>query len=106
MWKVEGNDLTMSVGDFGLSLPVLIDGVTLSSGQDEIGIKIVNSLGEKVLEKVYSDFTDNEFSFVISESETQGLQVGEYVYGLDWYRNGVFMCNIISRANFRVVKKV
>ena len=33
------------------------------------------------------------------------VPVGGYVYCLDWYQNGNFMCNIIPSAQFKVVDK-
>ena len=106
MWMTNGNNITMVAGDFGISLPVNIEGLSLVSGSDTMRITIKDSSGSVVLTKEYSDFSENTFSFEIDESETEKLHVGAYIYGLDWYRNGVFMCNIIPKSTFVVVSKV
>ena len=54
-----------------------------------------------------NDFThiDNTVELSLTEAQSALLPVGDYVYALDWYRDEVFMCNIIPQGVFRVVKK-
>lgn len=106
MWMTNGNAISMVVGDFGISLPINVEGLSLVSGSDSMRITIKDSSGSEVLTKVYSVFSENTFSLELDASETEILHVGDYIYGLDWYRDGIFMCNIIPKSTFRVVRKV
>lgn len=105
MWDVRNNDLTMTEGDFGIILPVTINGATLET-DDSIRLTIKDTQnGEAIVTKEFSNIVDNTFDFEISETETALLKVGVYVYSLDWFQNGNFMCNIIPCAKFKVVDK-
>lgn len=105
MWNVNGHNLTMTEGDWGLLLPVTIAGVTLAA-QDEVKMTFKDSAnGETLFEKTFANIVDNTVNLEITESETALLPVGTYVYCLDWYQDGAFMCNIIPSATLRVVDK-
>lgn len=103
MWNVNGINLMMTEGDFGVRLPVYINGVTLGQN-DSVKIAIISSTGP-VVERVFDNISGNKAYLVLSEQETAMLPVGDYKYRLDWYQNGSFMCNIIPSASFRVVDK-
>lgn len=105
MWNVNGNNITMAEGDFGIKLPVTISGATLAAG-DSVRLTIKKTQnGAVIVEKDYDTFTENAFDFELTEAETALLAVGSYVYSLDWYQDGNFMCNIIPSAPFKVVDK-
>lgn len=105
MWVVSSQDLKMTEGDFGIKLPVEIIGTTLGN-LDSIKFTLKTARnGETILEKSFSDISDNTVDLELTEQESQSLKVGGYVYTLDWYQSGVFMCNIIPCANFKVVDK-
>lgn len=105
MWAVNGQDLKMCEGDFGLILPITISGATFSA-QDEVKLTIKDAPnGEAILEKTFSNITDNTVELEITEAETALLPVGSYVYLLDWYQDGAFMCNIIPYASLKVGDK-
>lgn len=105
MWAVNGQDLKMCEGDFGLILPVTISGATFSA-QDEVKMTIKDGMnGEVVIEKTFGNITGNTVNLEITEAETELLPVGAYVYSLDWFQDGAFMCNIIPSAQFKVVEK-
>lgn len=107
MWEVSGNNIAMTVGDYGLSLPVKINGTTLTTGTDTVRLTVKNNhAATEALKQEYSVFDDNTFSIVLTEEESERLKPGEYAYSLDWYRDGVFMCNIVPKAVFRVVRKI
>ena len=102
-WKVDGHALTMAEGDFGLALPVTLSGMQLAAG-DCIRITIRTALnGETVLEKNYDTFEENTFSLVLTEEESALFHPGAYVYRMDVYQDGSYLCNVIPCGNFKVV---
>ena len=105
MWNVNGQDLKMVEGDWGIQLPVKVDGTTLTES-DELKFAIKTSVnGETLISKTFSNITLNTVNLELTEAESKLLSVGTYVYSLDWYQDGAFMCNIIPSARFRVVDK-
>lgn len=105
MWMVSGNSLSMAENDYGIQLPVTVNGVDLGN-QDSIKITIKDRInGTTVLEKEYTEFSKNTFNLELTEQESALFSVGAYVYSLDWFQNGSFMCNIVPSASFRVVDK-
>ena len=105
MWAVSGYSLKMVEGDFGFQLPITIEGTTLTA-EDCIKIEIKDKRnGETVLVKDFTNIEDNTFSLELTESESELLSVGFYVYNLDWYQSGRFLGNIITGATFKVVDK-
>lgn len=105
MWVVNKQTLQMVEGDWGIELPISIDGVTLTAS-DEVLITIkTEKNGETILTKNYESISENTIDFSLTEAESQLLRVGSYVYSLDWYQDGVFYCNIIPSAAFKVVDK-
>ena len=95
----------MCEADFGLELPIVIEGVTFSEN-DEVKITIKKTEnGTAVLTKTFSNITQNTVHLEITEAESELLKVGSYVYSLDWYQNNAFMCNIIPCSAFKVVDK-
>ena len=105
MWEVSGQKLKMAEADYGIQLPITISGTTLTAS-DEILMTIKSKVnGETILAKTYSNISQNTFNFELTAAETQLLPVGSYVYSLDWYQDGAFMCNIIPYAVIEVVDK-
>ena len=106
MWRVDGNNLQMVEGDYGMTLPVEITGSTLGSADSiKFTFKAVLN-GSVVLEKDFDSITDNTVELQFTEAESGLFHVGSYLYSLDWYQDGRFMCNIIPAARFKVVDKV
>lgn len=111
MLKMSGNNplgIEMVEGDFGLVLPIIIesDSGTIFGSEDEFTIKIFKSINtEPIINKTYSNITNNTIDFELTESESLLLPVGIYYYDLDWYENGVFMCNILAKENYVVLEK-
>ena len=105
MWAAKGYDLKMTEGDWGIQLPFTIHDVTFSNG-DEIKITVKTKLnGETKIAKTYSDISENKVMFALTEAESELLPVGTYVYSIDWYHEGAFLCNIIPSASLKVVDK-
>lgn len=105
MWEVSGNNLKMCEGDYGITMPITITGATFTNS-DEVKITIKTAVnGETVFEKTFSNISQNTVSLEFTKAESDLLPVGGYVYALDWYQNGAFLCNIIPSAFFRVGEK-
>lgn len=105
MWAVNGTDLAMTEGDWGVALPITVSGVTITSG-DELVLTIKSARnGTTLVEKTFSDITNNTVNLELTEAESALLGVGRHVYSLDWYQDGAFLCNIIPLSEFRVVDK-
>lgn len=103
MWVVSGTSLSMAEGDWGVELPVTVSGATFAAN-DSLKIAIKN--GETTLvEKEYTNITQNTVKLELTEAESALLPIGVYVYRLDWYQDGAFMCNIIPVSTFKVVDK-
>ena len=103
MWNVNGLQLNMTEGDWGVKLPVTVSGVTFTNNDS---VKIVIKSGERtIIEKEYTNITQNTVNLELTEAESALLPVGSYVYRLDWYQDGAFMCNIIPISTFKVVDK-
>lgn len=104
MWEVKGKDLSMTEGDYGVELPITVNDITFS-GNDVLSVKIVSaSSGSAILTKVYTP-VQNQIKLELTEAESALLPVGYYLYSLDWYQNGVFMCNLVPMSLLKVVKK-
>ena len=104
-WRVVGLSLQMAVGDYGISLPVSVSGATFGEG-DELRFTFNNGPGSNtILTKTYSNIQDNTVNLSFTEAESTLFRVGNYAYGMDWYQNGLFMCNVIESSPFRVVRK-
>ena len=101
------NDATLRIemteGDFGVELPLTVEGITLSAN-DVLNFVIVGN-GEEIISKVYDDIQENTITLVITEGETALLPVGGYAYRLDWYQDNAFMCNLAPMGAFIVGKK-
>lgn len=105
MWDTKGLTVSMAEGDYGIALPVEIIGTELGE-QDSIKLTFKDSAnGNEILSKTFDGITGNTVNLELTEEESALFSVGSYVYCLDWYQNGVFMCNIISIAPFKVVDK-
>lgn len=105
MWAVNGNDLQMAEGDFGIQLPVTVNGTTLGNGDALKFTFKTRKNGQTILEKNFSEIEQNTVNLELSEEESALFPVGFYVYSLDWYQNGIFMCNIVLCSPFKVVDK-
>lgn len=105
MWVVNKQTLQMTEGDWGIELPISIDGVELTAS-DEVMVTIkTEKNGETVIIKNFANISENTINLSLTEEESALLGVGTYVYSLDWYQDGAFLCNIIPAASFKVVDK-
>jgi len=105
MWYAAGLTLQMTEGDYGIALPVTIEGTTLNAA-DSIRVTIKKRAdGDAILTKEFTNVQQNTVELNFTETESELLPVGSYVYSLDWFRDGTFMCNIIPSAKLGVVNK-
>ena len=106
MWVVNGTNLFMAVGDFGVVLPVRVSGIQLGAN-DSAKLCIRSKSGTKdiVLEKTFSVVPEQDIQIVFTEVETNQLPIGLYSYSLDLFRDGVFLCNIVPLGSFKVGEK-
>ena len=105
MWAVQGMSLQMAEGDYGIELPVTISGTTLSAADSLKFVFLTEKNKQPILEKEFTNISDNTINLELTEAEAALFAPRMYVYRLDWYQNGQFMCNLISEAMFRVVDK-
>ena len=104
-WEVSGNSISMAEGDFGVKLPMTISGTTFAAS-DSVKLDIKSEPdGEAIVSKEFTNIQQNTVNIELTEAESALLPVGNYVYVMDWYQSGVFMCNIITKAAFKVVDK-
>ena len=105
MWEVYKHTLQMVEGDFGLALPFEVKGTSISTS-DTLRFTFKDKLnGDTILTKEYSNIEDNTADLELTEEESALFRVGDYVYSLDWYQDGLFMGNLIKCAAFKVVEK-
>ena len=105
MWKVSGTQMRMSEGDYGITLPVVVSGITLGAG-DTLRYTFKNAVNQDViLVKDFDNITENTVNFVLTAAESALFSPGAYVYSLDWYQDGVFLCNLVEVGKFHVGDK-
>ena len=104
MIKYKNGKLSMVEGDFGQPLIMNIVGGTIAQ-EDVINFFVKNDAGDIILSKDFTNVVDNKVHFVLTKEESDKLQVGNYVYNLDWFRDGVFMNNIKNNEIFQVKDK-
>ena len=103
MWKARGNDLQMDEGDYGVALPFVVKGTTLTAAECMRFVFMDGQSGETVLEKSFTDIQNNTVLFILTQEESAQLPGGAYVYDLEWYQDGVFQCKLIQNGIFKVV---
>lgn len=104
-WSSNGNNLSMCEGDWGIQLPVKLDGTTLTA-QDCLRFTFkTEKNGNTLFTKEYSNIEGNTVNLELTEAESALLPTGIYAYSLDWYQDGAFLCNITPSAQLKVVDK-
>lgn len=104
-WSVTKNSIQMAEGDFGIELPLTFSGFTPGPNDSIKFVFKAAKNGEEILVKEISNIKQRKVALKFTESDSAKFPVGTYVYSMDWYRNGVFRCNIILSATFKVVDK-
>lgn len=105
MWRSSGNNLSFVEGDWGIAEIVNIHGIEVTTNDSFKFIFKKQKNGSPILEKEFTSPDGNALELVLTEQESQLFIPGNYVYSLDWYQNGHFMCNIIECGGLKVVDK-
>ena len=104
MWSENQTNITMAEGDYGIQLPITVKGTEFTAN-DVLRLTFKKTINSPViLEKEYTP-SQNVVNLEFTEEESAKFPVGGYVYSLDWYQDGNFLCNIIPLAQFKVVDK-
>lgn len=108
MWVVTENSyqLQMTEGDYGIQLPVIVEGTELTEN-DSLKITFkTHKNGELIFDKEYTNIENNKIQLELTQEESEKFPVGNYVYSIDWFQNNMFMCCLINQAGFKVVEKI
>ena len=105
MWVVSGREIRMTEGDYGVTLPIAISGVTLGAGDSILFTLKKEFYRDTVFTVEFTNITDNTVNLNLTSAQSEALTVGNYIYNLDWYQSGTFMCNLVNGASFKVVAK-
>lgn len=104
-WRSSGKNLQFVEGDWGIAELVKIHGAEITENDSFKFTFKTKRNGELILEKIYTDLEENTIELSLTEQESQLFPVGSYVYSLDWYQNGLFLCNIVECGSLKVVDK-
>ena len=108
MWSVlnPGDpNIKMAENDYGIQLPIVLKGLTFGAA-DTVRVTIKNKInGTDIIEKEYTNVQNNTINFELTEADSALLPKGTYIYRIDWYKNDVFMCNLVPYAELKVVDK-
>lgn len=108
MWKTKKNstDLTMTEGDFGISIPYTVKIGAEIDAQDSVLLTIkTEKNGEPLFTKTFTGIAHNTIDFVFTESESEQLEVGNYLYTMDWYKGTQFYYCIVDNGKLKVEDK-
>ena len=104
MWNKENNKISMTKGDYGIALPITIIGIEIESGE-QIIFYLKKTNNEEVLKKIFEDLKNNTFDLEFTKEESERLEIGTYLYNIDWYKENVFLGNIVKNEIFEVSER-
>ena len=105
MWIVNDTEITVCEGDYGVKLPLTIKDITFAQNDVVLFTLKKSANNTAILTKSFTNVQQNTVSLELTEADSQLLKNGTYIYTLDWYQDGAFMCNIIRDGVFKVVDK-
>lgn len=106
MWAVKGNNIEMTEGDWGVALPITVSVGSSISASDQLKLEILDGHnGNVIISKDYSNISYDTIRLTLTQAETAKLKPRSYVWRLDWYQAGSFLCNVVPEASFKVVDK-
>lgn len=104
MFDTFKNKITMTEGDYGVSLPIhFIDAGFETNDSIKVTIMVDSDTS---IEKTYTDIVDDTIDFSLTQAETNQLPVGFYLYSIEWYQDGVFKDCILEKSPFVVSARV
>lgn len=99
--------ITLIEGDYGTVISFKIEGELLKTDILTFRIK-ENKNSETIVEITQSDLQklDNNFilNIYLSKEQSEKLKAGDYIYGIDIYREDVLLKTLIAENKFEVVK--
>lgn len=99
------NRLEMIEGDFGIKLPIQIEGITLEEN-DSIALKVFKEINTNpIISKTFTNILNNTVELEFSKEESKLLDVGNYYYDIDWFQGEKFLGNIAAKKKFSVREK-
>ena len=105
MLRGKGSTITMTEGDYGVSLPMTINGINFERN-DAINLIIKSEKnGTEFITKTFTGIENNTFDFMLTKEESNKLTPKKYVYVLDWYRENSLLCNLINDGVLEVEDK-
>lgn len=108
MWNTKSKgstDITMTEGDWGVSIPIVVQGIEIDD-DDSVLLTIKKTKnGKAYLEKTFTNIEANTIDLAFTESESDDLKVGSYLYTLDWYKNGEFYYCLVNNGKLKVEDK-
>ena len=105
MLRAKGKTIIMVEKDFGISLPITITGGIISN-DETIKLTLTKSDGTALIEpKIYTNIENNTFDLIFTQEESEKMSVGKYFYDIDWYKENVFLGNVVKHELFEVEGK-
>lgn len=98
MTKIDGEDITINYGDFGIKTPVTI---TNTLETDVIKFEIYDVSNNIIVEKKLP-YEDGKWIFELTEDESKKLNIQTYLYSIKQYRDGVLQNTINKNSLFKV----
>ena len=99
MFKIQGKDIQMNQGDFGIELPMTISNIL---DGDIIEFEIYESNKKNIIKKPLN-YRDEKFIFELTKEETEKLREKVYLYRVIQYRDEVLQNTINEDSLFEVV---
>ena len=98
MTKIEGKNIIIDYGDFGIKTPISITNVLET---DTIKFEIFDINNNVIIEKTLP-YENERWIFELTEDESEKLEVKDYLYSIKQYRDGILQNTINKNALFKV----
>lgn len=98
MTKIEGKNIIIDYGDFGIKTPISITNVLET---DTIKFEIFDINNNVIIEKTLP-YENERWIFELTEDESEKLEVKDYLYSIKQYRGGVLQNTINKNSLFKV----
>lgn len=98
MTKIDGKDITINYGDFGIKTPITITNVLET---DTLKFEIYDVSNNIIVEKDLP-YEDGKWIFELTKEESQKLNIQNYMYSIKQYRDDVLQNTINKNSLFKV----